>query len=124
MWLCRAQYELTPVPLLLLLLLQVLRMMDHMRRHTGDITCADWSHDASLVATGSNDRTVRVWDLETGKLEGLLKHPAEVVSLFFLKPYPYLLSADASGNVFVWGTRNSNCKNSLVFAWSQVRHSS
>lgn len=59
----------------------VLRMMDHLRSHQADVSCADWNHTVSLVATGSSDKTVRVWDLETGKLEALLPHPAEVVAV-------------------------------------------
>jgi len=36
--------------------------------HSGQIICIDISADSKLLASGSEDRTMRIWSLETGKL--------------------------------------------------------
>jgi WD40 repeat protein len=48
-----------------------------------------------LIATGSRDNSVRIWDYERVKLEDeLIGHTSEVTILKFLKPFPILLTAD------------------------------
>ena len=65
-----------------------------------------YSHNLGLIASGSRDNTVRIWDYEKIKLEAELSgHTTEVVILKFLKPFPLLLSADNSGQLYVWLTK-------------------
>lgn len=52
----------------------------------------------------------KLWNYESGRSEIELTCCGEkeyVVELFFLKPYPYLLTSDSSGNVQMWGSRGS-----------------
>jgi WD40 repeat protein len=95
----------------------VLRMMDLSQQHTDDITCIALSHPTSLIASGSNDRTVRVWDFETGKLDGILKHDAPLAALHFLADLPLLVAADASGVIKVWGVRMTSFKYECCFSF-------
>ena len=37
--------------------------------HKKDIICADYSHNLGLIATGSRDHTVKIWDYERVKFE-------------------------------------------------------
>lgn len=74
--------------------------------HKKDITCGAYSHNLGLIATGSRDYTVRVWDYEKVKLEDeLIGHTSDVVILKFLNPFPILLSADNSGQLYLWLTK-------------------
>ncbi|KAF8471986.1 quinon protein alcohol dehydrogenase-like superfamily [Kalaharituber pfeilii] len=41
-----------------------------LKGHTSWVLCVAWSPDAKLVATGSMDNTVRLWDPKTGKAIG------------------------------------------------------
>ena len=66
--------------------------------HRKDIISAAYSHNLGLIATGSRDNTVRIWDYEKVKLENeLIGHTSEVSIVKFLKPFPILLTADNSG---------------------------
>jgi hypothetical protein len=66
--------------------------------HKKDIICGAYCHNLGLIATGSRDNTVRVWDYEKVKLEDeLIGHTSDVVIVKFLNPFPILLSADNSG---------------------------
>lgn len=66
--------------------------------HKKDITCGDYSHNLGLIATGSRDSTVRIWDYERVKFEEeITAHKAEIVIVKFIKPFPLLLTADNSG---------------------------
>ena len=51
-----------------------------------------------LIATGSRDKKVRIWDYERVKMEEEINaHTSEVVIVKFLKPFPLLLTADNNG---------------------------
>ena len=57
-----------------------------------------------LLATGAADGTVRLWELETGKLAAHLKHPAGsmITCIRFLAPLPMMIAADNFG-AQIWG---------------------
>jgi WD40 repeat protein len=59
-----------------------LRFNDH---HSGAVTCVAISPDGKLCATGGEDRTIRVWDVEDGKLRRKVSgaHTAAVTSVQF-----------------------------------------
>jgi WD40 repeat protein len=74
--------------------------------HKKDITCCTNSHRLSLIASGSSDGSLHVWDFMTLTLvHKLVGHTCEIVSVNFLDPYPLLLSADARGDLLIWGVR-------------------
>jgi WD40 repeat protein len=51
--------------------------------HTDEVLRAAWSPDLRRVATSSRDRTVRIWDLDTGDAQVLRGHVAGVRNLAF-----------------------------------------
>jgi WD40 repeat protein len=71
--------------------------------HTKDIISGDYSHNLGLIATGSRDHNVRIWDYEKVKQEDEIKaHEVEVTTVKFLKPLPLLLTADSKGVMYIW----------------------
>jgi len=84
--------------------------------HTGDISCLSFSYNLSLLASGSLDCTLQIWDYEFGRLDGTcIGHTSGITCLVFLDPYPFLLSCDIAGNVCVWAMRPSKYKCMCVF---------
>lgn len=72
--------------------------------HSDDILCVGYSTMLDLIATGSRDCQVRLWDYETCKLEGsLLGHNSDIIVSMFLEPYPFLFVSDTSGTLSIWG---------------------
>jgi WD40 repeat protein len=88
----------------------VIRTMDVANTHRGDISCAAVSYNLTLIATGAADKTVRIWDFETGKMEAKLVHDHEINEIIFLPPYPLIAVADSAGLVWLYGVRGSKFK--------------
>ncbi|KAK7893289.1 hypothetical protein WMY93_022441 [Mugilogobius chulae] len=77
--------------------------------HKDSVTCALFSHDSSLVATGDMSGMIKVWKVETkeeiwsfevGDLEWLEWHPCA----------PVLLAGTDDGNMWMWKVPAGDCK--------------
>ncbi|KAG8004558.1 Angio-associated migratory cell protein [Nibea albiflora] len=78
-------------------------------RHKDSVTCAVFSHDSALVASGDMSGMIKVWKVETkeeiwsfevGDLEWLEWHPCA----------PVLLAGTDDGNVWMWKIPSGDCK--------------
>ncbi len=68
------------------------------------VTMVAWTNDDSLVVTAVSDKTLKIWDSETGRLrKTLLGHEEEI---FVLEPHPsawnLLLSSAHDGQIMIW----------------------
>lgn len=71
--------------------------------HKGRVLCMAFAPDGKYVASGSKDKTVRVWDV-AGKREHRIHegHKGAVTSLCFSPDGQRLLSGDDDGTVRLW----------------------
>lgn len=89
--------------------------------HSGWITAAAFNHDDTVLATGSDDTTLRLWDLEKhldinvdkkGRkasppfLKELKGHKETITKLLFNKKGTSLISADLIGKINIWNPAN------------------
>jgi hypothetical protein len=71
--------------------------------HSKDIISLNCSGDNTLLVTGSNDGTAKIWKLQGGELAGTLSgHTGPVVSAKFLDGSKYVVTASADMTVRLW----------------------
>lgn len=59
-----------------------------------------------MVATGSLDGEVVIWDFELSKILSILNgHSSDITGLEFLDTYPYLITSSLDCTVCLWGVR-------------------
>jgi WD40 repeat protein len=80
------------------------------RRHRGNFSCMALSPDGKQLATGGIDGTVRVWDVETGKLaRALIGHQYYVYGLSWSPDGHTLASAGSyDATIRLWDTRSGH----------------
>lgn len=77
--------------------------------HTETVTALALSPDGKTFVTGSRDKSIRVWDLNTTKVIRMLQgHNDEITSLAFSKDGMQLASASKDQNIRVWSLSSSD----------------
>jgi WD40 repeat protein len=85
-----------------------------LKGHEDRVTSVAISADSQWVVSGSEDKTVCVWDLQTGKQRNLLKgHEAEVTSVAISVDSQRIVSGSGDGTVWVWDTETGEQINTL-----------
>lgn len=70
--------------------------------HIEPITAVTWSNNQNLVASGSHDGAVRIWDVKTGVCSHLFAHRRYVRSLEFSFDGVHLLVGVGDGTICLW----------------------
>lgn len=80
------------------------RLLQFLHGHTAEVKSLALSPDGRLLASGSADQTVLVWDMETGRQIGppLEGHSGEVNSVAFSPDGRIIASASADHSLILW----------------------
>lgn len=72
--------------------------------HSDCVYCVAYSRDGLLLATGSTDGTVRLWDTTSWELISVLKHGPKVYGVAFSKDGSRLACACSDNSIRFWDT--------------------
>lgn len=73
-----------------------------LKGHAGTVTSVAFSPSSKILASGSADQRVRLWDLTTGKhLHTFSNHTSKISALAFARD-DVLASGSSDGTVFIW----------------------
>jgi len=79
------------------------REVDNLQGHEGDVLSVSFAPDGHLLASGSWDKTLRLWEVSTGK--NIVEHSFKdlVRSVAFSPDGIFLASCSEKGEVIIWG---------------------
>ncbi|KAJ0146221.1 D-xylose 1-dehydrogenase [Fusarium oxysporum f. sp. albedinis] len=71
--------------------------------HYGSVNSVDFSNDGTLIASGSDDRTIKIWNVATGKEEWTLKgHKGCIYSVAFSNDGMLIASGSDDKTIKIW----------------------
>ncbi|KAF1960416.1 WD40 repeat-like protein [Byssothecium circinans] len=77
--------------------------------HSDSVNSATLSYDLTLLASGSKDKTIKIWEVSSGECVQTLKgHPGSIGSVTFLHN-SMLASGSYDKTIKVWDTNSGNC---------------
>src|SRR3954447_16498816 len=89
--------------------------------HVGPILSIAYSPDGKIIATGSKDATVKLWDQETGReLRTLIGHIGAVSAIAFSPDGRMIASAGADFVTKIWDVRTGALLKTLEGHWNSV----
>jgi WD40 repeat protein len=75
--------------------------------HSARVGCIDVSHDNKFIASGSDDKTIRIWDYKSKQVRYVLEgHGWNITSVHFSKDDRFLISSCNNGEVKIWDLQN------------------
>ena len=91
--------------------------------HGGEVLAVAFAPDGRLLASGSSDQTIRLWDPVTGEERKLLRgHTGAVRTLAFAAPNSHLLaSGSADGTVRIWDVAQGREVKTLSGRFGAIR---
>lgn len=82
--------------------------------HTAGVNSLDLSPNKKMIASGSDDKTIILWDVMTAKeIKRLKGHGWKVTSVQFSSDGKYLLSTCNNGEVKLWDVEQGKCMTNI-----------
>ena len=80
---------------------EFLRVLNHLIEN-GRVLSVAWSPDGNCMASGSNDKTIKVWNTKTGQCQSTLTVDSPVYSVAFSPDGTKLASGSYDRTVRIW----------------------
>jgi len=85
-----------------------------LRGHESAVYSPCWDTSGTRIASGSKDKSVRVWDAQSGEcLQVLRGHDDQVYSIAWSTTGTYLASGSGDSTACIWDVRNGQCTQTL-----------
>ena len=82
--------------------------------HTGPVNCLDMSPNKKMLASGSDDKSIIIWDMATATvLKKLTGHAWKVTSVQFSADGKYLVSTCNTGEIKLWNLETGKCMTNI-----------
>ncbi len=88
--------------------------------HPGVIQSVAYSHDGNLVATGSQDGSLRVWNAANGKLIYTMPHAGQIVSISFSPDGKTLATSSSDTTIRLWNLSTGGSSGTLEATGNEV----
>ena len=75
---------------------------NHLVGHLNTVTCIAIAPNDYLIASGSSDRTIQIWDMKGNLKQTLSGHTNWITSLCFSRTGQHLASASRDGTIRLW----------------------
>ena len=83
--------------------------------HASEVTSVMFSPDGKTLASGSNDKTIKLWDVKTGiEKMSLVGHSSEVTSVMFSPDGKTLASGGNDKTIKLWDVYSGKEKHELI----------
>ncbi|GAA5843717.1 hypothetical protein JCM11251_003473 [Rhodosporidiobolus azoricus] len=82
--------------------------------HTANVTSLAWHAEAKWLVSGSEDGTVKIWDVRTATPQRNYAHFASVNDLALHSNQGELISCDQNGAIKVWDLGGDRCSHELL----------
>ena len=90
--------------------------------HADNIKSVAYSPDGKYIASGSWDKTIKIWEAETGRLlRTLTGHAGDIYSVGYSLDGAYLASGSDDKTIRIWEVETGNCIKTLTGHTSYVR---
>lgn len=77
--------------------------------------CVQWHANCNYIATGSSDKTVRLWDVQSGECVRIfIGHRSMVLCLAMSPDGRYMASGDEDGAIMMWDLSSGRCVTPLM----------
>ncbi|KAI1071381.1 hypothetical protein LB507_011693, partial [Fusarium sp. FIESC RH6] len=82
--------------------------------HSSWVNSVVFSHDSKKVASGSSDKTIRIWDADTGECERVLEgYSSRVNSVVFSHDSKKVASGSNDNTIRIWNAETGECERVL-----------